>query len=231
LQAALHAASTTDQALKQIASQKAEFEAAVASIKDPAKLRALMKQHEVDEAKFAEDLLIEHLENQEKTPEQREMEELRKFKSSKEKEAEDSKKAAEQARVAEQTKQIVDAYEAQFTTAIAEAGLPRTFQTAQQLLEIVQDGLAAGYDVSPKEAAVLLRGRVTESNKALFKGMSIEQAKQALPSELIDLIIKDYTAGLRAQVAKAPDAPQRKVKVEKKGEESESDWWDKATRW
>lgn len=229
IEAALSTSGRADQILREAAQMKAQHEAALAKVKDPASLRALMKQHGIDEAKLAEDMLIEHLERQSMTPEQIELAELRAERAER---AEQAKRAeAEQAARAQeaQVTQIMAAYETQFIEAINASQLPRTAEVGIQLTQIVMDAVDAGYEVTPAEAAVILRARLTEANRSVFEGMTPAQLRAALPEKAYKALIAEHTSGLKAQVRTAPDG-QRTAPVRQQRQPSASgDWWSQVT--
>jgi len=215
LEAHLSTSSRADQILKEAAQAKAEVEQARAGLKDPGKRRAILKELGVDTVKEAEDILIEHLEQQQMTPEQRELAELKaekaaRLESEKASEAEKAAKAQEA-----QVAQLTAAYEQQFVEAIDSAGLPRTPDVGIQLTQIVMDAVDAGYEVSPAEAAVILKSRITEANRSVFEGMTVAQLRAALPEKAIKALIKEHTEGLKASVSKAPDGPAARRSVPK----------------
>lgn len=231
IQAAINASSALQSRLEELSTRETAFNESLKQIKDPAKRRALLKAHDVDYVQEAEDVLLEHLNEQKLTPEQRELAELKAFKAEREKEATEAKAKAEEARISAQTQALTEAYEAQFIEAMQEAQLPRSPRVAMELLEIVQDCLARDIEISPKEAAMLLRSRVTEANRPMFDGMSVEQLQEALGPKAVEALIKHHTAGLQQAVAKAPDARPAKARATKPSEaKDEKEFWNRVTR-
>lgn len=227
LEAAVAASATVDQAMRDITAKEKTFEAKVARLKDPTARRALLKEYGVDAVKAAEDDLIEHLEDEKRTPQERRLAELEAKEKARE-EADKTAKADAEAKAQEkQTAELQSAYEATFLQAIEGAGLPRTPEIGVQLTQIVIDALDAGFDLSPAQAATILRGRVTEANRAVFEGMTVAQLKAALPAKAIEALIKDYTTGLRTATRSAPGATRSKAAVHLPREEAEpasNDW-------
>lgn len=227
LEAAVAASATVDQAMRDITAKEKTFESKVARLKDPASRRALLKEYGVDAVKAAEDDLIEHLEDEKRTPQERRLAELEAKEKAREEADKTAKADAEAKAQKKQTTELQSAYEATFLQAIEGAGLPRTPEIGIQLTQIVIDALDAGFDLSPAQAATILRGRVTEANRAVFEGMTVAQLKAALPAKAIEALIKDYTTGLRTATRAAPGATRSKAAVHLPREEAEpasSDW-------
>lgn len=206
LEAAVQARSTIDQSLKEIASSRAELEAKLAAVKTPAQLRKLLKEMGADEAKFAEDVLIEAMEYEKLTPEQRELKELRDEKAAAQKAKEDAAKAEADAKVERQTAELRASYEKQFMAAVIDSGLPKTAHTVAQLASIVEDGLEAGYEVTPAEAATIHRARWYESTRAQVESMQPAQVRELIGSAVWQALLKDHQAGLKKQTEAEPDA-------------------------
>lgn len=210
LEAALNTHSTVDQAMKSLAKEKAEVNKAkeAYSSKDKSRIMAALREQGVPRevlAELAEEVLMAEIKDSEMTPEQRELETLR---------GEKTARAAEEAKRAEAEKQkaleaevthIHAAYETQFIQAMTESGLPRTPETMERLAGLVLLGIEAGYEVSPAEAAVLLRSRTVEANRPIYEGMSVDQLREALGPKAVEALIKAHTSGLQAMTSKAPD--------------------------
>lgn len=230
LQAAVNASSALEARLQELSTRESAFQEGLKQIKDPAKRRAFLKANDVDYVQEAEDVLMEHLREQELTPEQRELAELKAFKAERERESADVKAAAEAEKVAQQTAALTEAYEAQFIEAMTVAQLPRTPRVAMELLDIVQDCLARDIEITPKEAALILKGRVTEANRPVYEGMSVEQLQAALGPKVVDALIKAHTAGLQAATAKAPDSRARMSKPKPRQTDDDRSFWDNITK-
>lgn len=230
LQAAVNASSALEARLQELSTRESAFQEGLKQIKDPAKRRAFLKANDVDYVQEAEDVLMEHLREQELTPEQRELAELKAFKAERERESADVKAREEAEKVAQQTAALTEAYEAQFIEAMSAAQLPRTPRVAMELLDIVQDCLARDIEITPKEAALILKGRVTEANRPVYEGMSVEQLQAALGPKVVDALIKAHTAGLQAATAKAPDSRARMSKPKPKQTDDDRSFWDNITK-
>lgn len=215
LEAAIAASANVAQAFKDLQTQRAEFEAKVAGMADRATARRLLKEYGHDEAKLAEDILVEHLENEQLSPAERELAEYRR----KDAEAKASEKAAKEKaeqeakdkQAQELEAQLAKAYEDTMVAALSEAGLPRTAETALDMLQIIRDGLDAGYEVTAAQAAQLLKVKYVDSQARLYESMSVEQLHKALPAKVIKALIDDHAAKLKAGVSRAPDAPANRV--------------------
>lgn len=229
LQALISTSATLDARLQEISTREAAFQSSLKQIKDPAQRRALLKAHDVDYVQEAEDVLLEHLREQEMTPEQRELAELKAFKAEREREAAESKAKAEEERTAAQTAELTAAYEAQFIEAMETAQLPRSPRVAMELLEIVQDCLARDIEITPKEAALILRGRITEANRPVFEGMSVDQLQSALGPKVVQALIKAHTASLQTAAARGPDDRSRIAKP-KAAPVDDKDFWNTITK-
>lgn len=230
LQAAVNASSALEARLQELSTRESAFQEGLKQIKDPAKRRAFLKANDVDYVQEAEDVLMEHLREQELTPEQRVSAERDRELADYKKRDADVKAAAEAEKVAQQTAALTEAYEAQFIEAMSAAQLPRTPRVAMELLDIVQDCLARDIEITPKEAALILKGRVTEANRPVYEGMSVEQLQAALGPKVVDALIKAHTAGLQAATAKAPDSRARMNKPKPKQTDDDRSFWDNITK-
>lgn len=229
--AAMGKADTVAQGLKQLAAERKALEEARGTFKDPKKLRNFLKENGYDPEKFAEETIVEAMEQEQLTPEQRELAQLRAEKAEREAAAKAESEKKAKAEQEKQVDQLVRTYENQFIEAMTSQGLPRTAQTVMQLTEIVKDGIEAGFDVSPAEAAQILRTQMLEGNKPLYKGMSVSVLKEALGQDVIDAIIKDHQESLKAVETKAPDAKAEKTTSGKASARSSSKERDVQKRW
>jgi hypothetical protein len=197
--------------MREIATQRQELEQLQAQFKDPASLRRALKAAGHDELKIAEEILLEEADREEKTPEQRELEQFRADKA--QREATEAKTKAEQEankfRVA--AEQLMARQEGAIMTAMAENKLPMTPAMAQNLVTIMEDALAAGWDITPAEAALTARAQHVESNRDLYTAMDGDALADALGEAAVKKLIQRHEASLRAKVKDAdPERPAQR---------------------
>lgn len=212
IEAALAARASVTDEFKTLAQQQADFASKVAAAKTPAQVRKLLADIGVDAAQFSEDTLIEAMENEKLTPEQRELKTLREEKAAAQKAKEDASKADAEAKAEAKANELRASYETQFMSALTDAGLPKTVESVQKLAGIVREALDAGFEVTPAEAATLYRARYHESVRADFKSMTPAQVRDIIGSDVWASLLKEHQAGLKAQTTKEPDARPAKAK-------------------
>lgn len=206
LEAHMTGAQSLQQSLKQMAQQKAELEAGKSMFSDRNKLRAFLKSQNISAEELAEGLLVDSIEEDAKTPQDRELEELRAIKADRDAAAKAKTEADEKARHEGQMNQLRTLHENQYLAAAKAHYIPATAEAFIELTQLVMDGLDAGVEVTPDDAARLYRVKHTEANKTRFKGMSADELEASLPEEAVQALIKKHQAKLRAADMKAPDS-------------------------
>lgn len=188
------------------------------SSKDRSKAIAALKKAGWTAAELEEmsaEVLEAHIKDAQLTPAERELAQY-KAREAEQKAAEQAAKdKAEAEAKAKETEALVEKFVAQyqesFMQAMVDEGLPRTAQALSAIVDLVLEANDAGYEVTPAEAAKIYRSRHVEPQRSLFEGMDATQLRAALGDKVVDTIIKAHTESLRASVAKAPDAPAKRV--------------------
>lgn len=188
------------------------------SSKDRAKALAALRKagwtnQELEE--LSADVLETHLKEAEMTPEQKELAALKAEKAEREAAEKSAKEKAEAEvkakQIEEMTQKFVAAYQSQFVEALQSEGIPRTAGALNDIIQIVLDANENGWEVTPKEAAVIYRANTLEPQRAIFEAMDAAQLRAALGDKVVETLIKAHTENLRQVVNKAPDAPEKRT--------------------
>jgi hypothetical protein len=153
----------------------------------------------VDLKKFAEDYLIEQIEQEKLTPEQIKIKELESFKA----QVEEEKHQAELKRQDEQKRQLEEHYardyEEKFQAALGSSGLPRTPYTVKRMAEYMSMAIKNGIgDIEPKNVVELVRQDYMKDVAALLGQSDGDALLQILGDQIANKIRKTDLARLKA---------------------------------
>lgn len=174
----------------------------------------------IDMRKVAEDYLIQQMEEESMTPEQKELKEAR----SKLQSIEDEKKEQERVRneqAAQELKQrYTESYTKDITSALESSGLPRTEHTVKKMAYYMHQALQRGYDLSASDVAELVRQDYINEQKSLFGSLDGEMLIKLLGDDVANKIRKHDVSKIK-NVEKQVVRPQTQSqssskKVEKK---------------
>lgn len=144
----------------------------------------------LDMRKLAEDYLIQQMEEESMTPEQRELKEAK----SKLQQFEEEKKRIEterEAAVAQELRQRhTENYTKDITSALETSGLPRTEHTVKRMAYYMHQALLKGYDLSAADVADLVKQDYINEQKALFGGLDGEMLLKLLGDDVANKIRK-----------------------------------------
>lgn len=138
--------------------------------------REALKQLGIDPYEFAEMTLQEKMEELQKSPEQREIEELRKYKNSQE---ELSKKQQEEMQKLEMTRQeqmMVQSLDQEISKAFASSGLPKRPMFVKMIASEMRGSALRGEGLTAQEACEKIKADI----KGDYQGMSDELTVEAL---------------------------------------------------
>lgn len=157
----------------------------------------------LDLKKFAAEIIEEEIENAKKTPEQIELEkakaELKRIKEEREKD-EAERKELERQRL---TEEAFKNYETQVESALEKSDLPKTPYTVKKMADWMMLGLENNVDISPAEAAELVKEEMHNDLKQMFAVMPEDVIEQIVGKETFNRVRKKNLAKAKA----APKAP------------------------
>lgn len=144
----------------------------------------------IDMRKLAEDYLIQQMEEESLSPEQKELREAK----SKLQQFEEEKKAIEtereQAAAQELRQRHTENYTKDITQALETSGLPRTEHTVKRMAYYMYQALLKGYDLSASDVADLVKQDYINEHKSLFGGIDGEMLLKLLGDDVANKIRK-----------------------------------------
>ena len=173
---------------KRIAQAKSEKQKAMEILKAFEEGTLLKKHPKARE--LAEQLLVEQLESEMLTPEQRELKELKAYKEQKERAELERQKALEQAEAQQQEAKIAQSFQKTIIEAMDKSGLPKTPDMAKRMAYIMKKNLDLGLNLTPEDLAAEVKSELTGILKALTGSAEGEQ--------LISLFGEDIAKKIRA---------------------------------
>lgn len=222
-----------------------DTEAKLARLKDPKQARAVLKELGVDVRGLSTEEILEAVEEEKLTPEQRRIRDLERKEADRLKADEDTKKKEVDAKTDAEVQQHLDELSNTFQDVMALTGLPRESAVAvgYRLAAIYQAADAAGVEVDPEVAADRVKAALKGEQAACFKTKDGKWDVPALAEwigpEGMDQIrkqaVKDYLSkrnGGGAQPAQqaAPPAPVPRHNTTANGKPAmgSSEWWRRA---
>ena len=165
----------------------------------------------------AEKFLIQQLEEEALTPEQRSMKE----KERKLAEYEAKEKERQQVEEQSKTQQLEDHYRQEYEKTIISAlelsNLPKTESTVKRMAALMQKNITLGLDLEPQYIAQLVREDFISEQKSLVGSMSAEQLIAMFGDEVANKIRKHDLSRFKQEnpkpkvVENKPSAPERKM--------------------
>ncbi len=217
---------------KMAAQAKAEAEKIKESIKsDPWSVLASLG---IDSRKAAEEFLIQQLERDAMSPEQKEAEELRrKLKEYEEKESRSKQEAedrakkeqeeAERAEAQKLTEEITKSFEIEFQEALESSKLPRNPKLIAKMAEIMMDAEQEGYSISAKQAAKIVEKDIKMLKQALINDLDPDTLAEFLGEENIKKIRKRDVEKLKNPIPESKQAI-KEDKPKKEAPRSPDEW-------
>lgn len=181
---------------------------------NPAKVRELMKELEVDEKGLAALIIEEEMERAKKSPEQLEKEkiegELRSLKEEREKE----KKEYESREFQRLQEQEAQRYDTMITGALEKSDLPKSPYVVKKMAEYMLLGLQNGVDVSAEELVPLVREEIQNDLRQMFSVMPEEVIEQVIGKDTLKRLRKRNIAqAAPASIAKSIQDTGSKVET------------------
>lgn len=178
----------------------------------------------IDVKKFAEDILMEHINREQMTPEQRELHETKE----KMKQYEEEKKAFEKKQADAQMQELVNhhntAIEKDITTALGSSGLPKTPQTVARMAYYMSEGLKRGVELKASDVTDFVRNDYVQMMNTFFSASDGD----ALIKLLGDMNVKKINETLIKKMNPAIPAQQGPVTpvtpVQPKEKMSRDEW-------
>lgn len=122
----------------------------------------------IDVKKFSEEILLEHIQREEMTPEQRELHETKE----KMRQYEEEKKALEKQQADAQMQALVEHHsgvlEKDITSTLQTSGLPKTPQTVQRMAYYMSEGLKRGVELKAADVVDLVRNDYVQMMNTFF---------------------------------------------------------------
>jgi hypothetical protein len=139
---------------------------------------------------LAEQFLVEQLEDEMLSPEQREFRDLKKYKADKERHELERQKALEMAAAEQKEAALAQQYQKTIIDALDKSGLPKTPDMAKRMAYIMKKNLDLGLSLTSDDLAGEVRSELNSMLKALVGGADGEQ--------LINLLGEDSAKKIRA---------------------------------
>jgi hypothetical protein len=139
---------------------------------------------------LAEQFLVEQLEDEMLSPEQKEFRDLKKYKEEKERHELDRQKALEMAAAEQKEAALANQYQKTIIDALDKSGLPKTPDMAKRMAYIMKKNLDLGLSLTSDDLASEVKSELSAMLKALVGGSDGEQ--------LINLLGEDSAKKIRA---------------------------------
>lgn len=174
----------------------------------------------LDPVKLAQEVLAKQLEEEAKSPEQREQErmkaELEALRKEKQEIEERRKEEARQAQMQKYENEISDQI-----IKIMEAGkLPNTPRYLRTVADIMLTAVENDLKISPEQAATIAREEVMNDNKKLYENMDDQELEDFLGQEVIKRIRKNSVKKVQVAKSAPPSKPQATGQATPKTEEA-----------
>lgn len=229
--------SKAEQRAQEALKREADVEGKLARLKDPKSLRATLKELGVDVRALSEEELLEAIEEQKLTPEQRRIRDLERTMQEKEEAEANSKKQAEEKALEQETQRHVEQLSAIFLEVMTKAGLPKTSsrQAFPRIAALYQAAEAAGVELTPEVVAERVKSSLRDEHKALIGSMSMDELAEWFGAEKMKAIrqhaVEQYKRN-KAAPTQAPAMsaqPQRQTPRERQTNsgptKGSSEWW------
>ena len=142
---------------------------------------------------FVEREAWEYIQEAQKSPEQREIEELRRYRDEREAQERLAKEEAEMTAKQREEAALVEQYQKEFHTKIIDAlevgKLPKNQETVARMSKMMMSAIENGYEIDPKELVTEVRKSYDEEHKLLYSQMD--------PEELYNYLGPDKVKSLR----------------------------------
>lgn len=138
----------------------------------------------LDLKKFAEDFLVEQMQEELMDPKDRELRDYKqKLAKFEEEERLKKQKAEEEAKDAVKKKYQED-YNKQIIDALETSGLPKTEYTVERMIYYMHKALKNGYELDAKDVTELVKRDYIEDSKALYSGLDAEALEKIMGADI-----------------------------------------------
>lgn len=182
----------------------------------------------IDVRKFAEEFLVEQMEEEMMDPKDRELRDAKRQLE----EIENEKKRIKEEEESKQAAQLKEKYSQEYQTSIVEAlqtsGLPKSEHTVKRMAYYMHQGLKRGMNLGAKDVVSLVKQDYIDEQKALYSNLDGDMLVQLLGSDVADKIRKYDVSKVKGQrqepkyPAKQPEGGTPRPKKSKKI--SKEDW-------
>jgi len=157
---------------------------------------------------IAEQYLLEQIQDQMLSDEEKELRDLRKFKEEKVKSDQENEEKKKKDAEAEQTKRYREHYEGVFVDALKQTKLPKTDRIVRDMAELQYKSLELGIELTPVELAKELEARELAKIKALINEVDGDSLLALLGDDVATKIRKSDIAKLKAKQSDLFQQPQ-----------------------
>lgn len=217
-------ASAANKRFMEASRKEKEIEARLSKLKS-SPIEALLETglREEDLQDHMEKFLIQKLEHEKLTPEQKRVKELERILAEKEaKEQELESKRQQEAQEAEVSKWEQD-YTNQFTKAMDEGKLPKTAHAARKVAEIMSAALEAGHELSVDDAIEIFNEDHNNYLQSFIKSLSVEDVQSLLGDDFIKKVRKSDVEKIQNPTPK--QAATKKAETKKDDRKLASDFF------
>lgn len=153
---------------------------------------------------LTEKWLISQLEDEQLSPEEKELRDLRKQKEEWERQQEEVKKKAEEEQLSVKTQQQIERYNKEFVAAMEKHSIPKSYAAIKRMAYLVKEAAEQGYDMDTETAAEIVNEELTGEFTQLIKTLDGEQLVKFLGKEVTDKIRKYDVSRLKNQTSQKP---------------------------
>lgn len=169
--------------------------------------KEFMSRMGIDPVEFAEATLAEKIEMMGLSPEQLELRELKKYREETEKEKAERQKKEQEEKESAEYNQHYEKFQKDFVESWKKTGLTADPYFGQLMAATMLSYSKQGKDLTPDEAAVIVKDRWTEQARGILSTLDVEQLKSILGDELLKKV-REYE--IAKVTGKAPGAPKSK---------------------
>lgn len=162
----------------------------------------------IDVRKFAEEFLVEQMEEEMMDPRDRELRDARKQLQ----EIEDEKKRVKDESEASQAAELREQYSQEYQTSIVDAlqssGLPKSEHTVKRMAYYMHQGLKRGMNLGAKDVVSLVKQDYIDEQKSLYSNLDGDMLLELLGSDVANKIRKHDISKVKGQ-KKEPKYPEK----------------------
>jgi len=138
----------------------------------------------LDLKQFAEDFLLEQMQDEMMDPKDKELREYKKKLSQYEEQEKLKKQKADEEAKDAVKKKYQDDYNKQIIDALETSGLPKTEYTVERMIYYMHKALKNGYELDAKDVTELVKRDYIEDSKALYSGLDAEALEKIMGADI-----------------------------------------------